>query len=232
MGKNNFPKLHNAMWPGLVGKGADSEPGIGLDTLLDLTAKASVDGVKFDGVDIFHVGPHTEIDVDDDGIKRLADKVSSRNLLIGSIVAPVWPPVGGGSAMGGPTERKKFVENVRKSCNLGRRLRDLGVRPSGVVRIDSAAGPSDWAKDPVGNTKKIAQTFREACSVASDHGERLAAEGEICWGGMHSWKDMINTLEETDRPQTIGFQADMAHTLLYTMGYNAAKSRLLPAKYD
>ena len=43
---------------------------------------------------------------------------------------------------------------------------------------------------------------------------------------------MINTLEETDRPQTIGFQADMAHTLLYTMGYNAPKSRLLPAKFD
>jgi hypothetical protein len=87
-------------------------------------------------------------------------------------------------------------------------------------------------KDPVGNTKKIARTFREACSVASDYGERLAAEGEICWGGMHSWKDMINTLEEVDRPQTIGFQADMAHTLLYAMGYNAPKSRLLPAKYD
>ena len=23
---NNYPKLHNAMWPGLVGKGPDSEP--------------------------------------------------------------------------------------------------------------------------------------------------------------------------------------------------------------
>ena len=41
---------------------------------------------------------------------------------------------------------------------------------------------------PAGNTKKIAETFREACDVAEDHGERLAAEGEICWGGMHSWK--------------------------------------------
>ena len=25
----------------------------------------------------------------------------------------------------------------------------------------------------------------------------------------------------TDRPKTLGFQADMAHTLLYTLGYNA-----------
>ena len=41
-GRNNFPKLHNAMWPGLVGKGPDAEPPIGLDTMLDLTAKAEV----------------------------------------------------------------------------------------------------------------------------------------------------------------------------------------------
>jgi sugar phosphate isomerase/epimerase len=220
MGKNNFPKLHNAMWPGLVGKGPDSEPGIELDTLIDLTAKAEVNGVKFDGIDIFHVAPHTNIDATDDEIKRLADKVAKRSLNIGSIVAPVWPPVGGGSAMGSPSDRKKFVENVRKSCHHG------------VIRIDSAASPGEWAKDPVGATKKIAKTFREACAVASDYGERLAAEGEICWAGMHSWKAMIDTLEETDRPQTIGFQADMAHTLLYTMGYNAPKARLLPAKYD
>jgi hypothetical protein len=28
---NNYPKLHNAMWPGLFGKGPDSEPPIDLD---------------------------------------------------------------------------------------------------------------------------------------------------------------------------------------------------------
>ena len=34
-------KLHNAMWPGLVGKGSPgAEPFIELDTMLDLTAKA------------------------------------------------------------------------------------------------------------------------------------------------------------------------------------------------
>ena len=47
---NNFPKLHNAMWPGLVGKGSPgAEPFIDLDTMLDLTARAEVNGVKFDG---------------------------------------------------------------------------------------------------------------------------------------------------------------------------------------
>ena len=52
MGDNTFPKLHNAMWPGLVGKGED-EPPISLDKMLDMTQAAEVDGIKFDGVDLF-----------------------------------------------------------------------------------------------------------------------------------------------------------------------------------
>jgi len=229
---NNFPKLHNAMWPGLVGKGGDSEPPIDLDTMLDMTAKAEVNGVKFDGVDLFLADPHTSIDSSADDIKRLGDKIASKGLAVGSMVAPVWPPVGGGSAMGSASDRKQFVEMVRKSCAIGQQLKQHGVRKYGLIRIDSATGVEDWAKDPVGNTKLIAQTFREAADVAESYGERLACEGEICWGGMHSWKAMLNTLEETNRPKTVGFQADMAHTLLYTMGYNAPEARLLPENYD
>jgi len=227
-----FPKLHNAMWPGLVGKGPDSEPPIDLDTMINLTANANVNGVKFDGIDLFLSLPHTPIDASDDDIKALAEKASSRGLNIGSCVAPVWPPVGGGSAMGTADERRQFVTMVGKACKIGKRLRELGVRPSGLIRIDSASSVEAWAKDPVGNTKLIAQTFRAACDVAEQYGERLAAEGEICWGGMHSWKAMQDTLEQTGRPKTLGFQADMAHTLLYTLGYNAPEARLLPEGYD
>jgi hypothetical protein len=104
--------------------------------------------------------------------------------------------------------------------------------PYGVVRIDSASGPDAWYQDPEGNQKKIAQTFREAADVAEGFGERLAAEGEICWGGMHSWRRMVQLLELTNRPKTVGFQADMAHTLLYTMGYNAPEDAILPENYD
>ncbi len=232
MGGNTYPRLHNAMWPGLVGKGPDSEPPIDLDTMLDLTVGAEVDGIKFEGVDIFLSEPHTSIDVSDDDIKALADNVGERGLVIGSAVAPVWPPVGGGSAMGDAEERKRFVTAVDKACRIVSRLSDLGVRPYGVVRIDSAAGVEDWDTDPVGNTKVIAETFREACDVAEGYGERLAAEGEICWGGMHSWKNMVDLLEQVDRPKTIGFQADMAHTLLYVMGYNAEEHRILPEDHD
>jgi sugar phosphate isomerase/epimerase len=231
-GRNNFPKLHNAMWPGLVGKGPDSEPPIDLDTMLDLTAAAEVQGLKFEGVDLFLADPHTSIDSTPDDIERLADKISSRNLEVGSLVAPVWPPVGGGSAMGSAEERSRFITMVKKACRIAAQLRDLGVRPDGVVRIDSATGVEAWAADPLANTKRIAKTFSEACDVAESFGERLAAEGEICWGGMHSWRDMIDLLEEVGRPKTLGFQADMAHTLLYTLGYNAPENRILPQEFN
>src|SRR5574342_882150 len=86
MSTNNYPKLHNAMWPGLVGKGSPgAEPCIDLDTMLDLTANAEVDGIKFDGVDLFLFDPHTSIDIDDDGIKRLADKIRARGFVVGSL---------------------------------------------------------------------------------------------------------------------------------------------------
>lgn len=232
MAGNTYPKLHNAMWPGLVGKGED-EPPISLEKMLDMTAAAEVNGVKFDGVDLFLADPHTSIDVDDDGIKALADNVGGRGLSIGSAVAPVWPPVGGGSAMDEGEGRTAFLAAVEKSCKIMGRLRDLGVRQSGVVRIDTATGVAEWAEDPAGNTAKIAETFRQACNIAADHGERLAAEGEICWGGMHSWRDMLDLFEAVDRPDTLGYQADMAHSMLYTLGYNAPEHALIsPEELD
>jgi sugar phosphate isomerase/epimerase len=231
--QHTHPKIHNAMWPGLVGKGSPgAEPAIDLDTMLDVTARASVDGIKFDGVDLFLFDPHVSIDASDSDLQRLADKISAKGFVVGSLVAPVWPPTGGGSAMGNDDDRRNFLTQVRKACAIGRKLRELGIRRYGIVRIDSAASPSDWAKDPETNTKRIAATFREACDIAEFHGERLAAEGEICWGGMHSWKRVVQLLEMVGRPNTIGFQADMAHTLLFTMGYNAPEDRLLPDRYD
>jgi sugar phosphate isomerase/epimerase len=229
---NKYPAVHNAMWPGLVGKGPDSEPPIDLDTMLDLTAAAVVDGKKFDGVDLFLSLPHTDIDSTDDDLKKLADKLASKNLRAGSLVAPVWLPTGGGSAMGDETERAAFLTQVKKACHIGGKLRDLGARSYGIIRIDSAASPAEWAKDPDANTAKIAKTFREAASIAEDAGERLAAEGEICWAGMHSWRQNVRLLEMVDRPKTVGFQADMAHTMLFTMGYNAPEDALLPFDFD
>src|SRR5204863_2173957 len=43
---------------------------------------------------------------------------------------------------------------------------------------------------------------------------------------------MVKLLELTDRPKTVGFQADMAHTLLYTLGFNAPEDAILPPDWD
>jgi hypothetical protein len=121
--------------------------------MLDFTARAEVDGQRFDGVDLFLALPHTDIDATDDELRRLADSVEARELVIGSLVAPVWPGTGGGSAMGSEQERAAFLAQVRKACRIGRRLRELGVRPYGIIRIDSASSVGEWLQDPDGNQR-------------------------------------------------------------------------------
>ena len=77
MSSKTLPKLHNAMWPGLVGKGAGADhPPISLDRMLELTAAAEVNGQKFDGVDLFLFHPHTDPDASDDDLKAMADKIA------------------------------------------------------------------------------------------------------------------------------------------------------------
>jgi len=228
-----LPKLHNAMWPGLVGKEEGTEnPPISLERMLELTANAEVNGQKFEGIDYFLFFPHTDPDASEDEIRRIADLIASKNLKVGSLVAPIWPGTVGDSAMGDAEQRGKFVLAVEKACRIAKIFNEHGVREYGVIRIDSADSPTNWSADPVGNTKKIATTFREAAKVAADHGERLAAEGEICWAGMHSWRDMLNLLEAVGMPESLGFQADLAHTYLYLMGYNSPANALLKEGYS
>ena len=73
---------------------------------------------------------------------------------------------------------------------------------------------------------------REYADTLVKQYERLAAEGEICWAGMHSWKDMLDLLEEVGMPEALGFQADLAHTYLYTLGYNAPEHALVQEGYS
>lgn len=224
------PKLHNAMWPGLVGKGdgEGQEPPISLEKMLQLTAAANVNGQKFDGIDYFLFHPHTDPDASDEDLRRIADQIASYGFAVGSLVAPIWPGTVGDSAMGTPVQRAKFILSVKKACRIAKIFNEHGVRQYGVIRIDSAEfGVNKWRENPEVNTKTIAATFREAAIVAAAHGERLAAEGEICWAGMHSWKDMLNLLESVDMPGSLGFQCDLAHTYLYLLGYNAPECALV-----
>ncbi|MCR9199468.1 MAG: sugar phosphate isomerase/epimerase [Planctomycetaceae bacterium] len=229
------PKLHNAMWPGLVGKGdgEGEEPPISLDRMLELTAAAEVNGQKFDGIDYFLFHPHTDPEASDDELRVIADKIAAHGFSVGSLVAPIWPGTVGDSAMGDEAAREKFLSAIKVGCRIAGIFKDHGVRNYGCIRIDSAEfGVEKWREDPGANTKKIAATFREAAKIAADHGERLAAEGEICWAGMHSWKDMLDLLEEVGMPESLGFQADLAHTYLYLLGYNAPEHALVQDGYS
>ena len=237
-GSHAFPKLHNSMWPGLVGKGdgEGEEPPISLERMLELTDTAEVDGIKFDGIDYFLFRPHTDPEASDDELKRIADLITSKGFDIGSLVAPVWPGTVGDSAMGSPAQRAKFLDAVKMACRIARVFNEHGARKYGVIRIDSAEfGIEEWRNDhgypdlfgSAVNTATIVETFKEAAKIAADHGERLAAEGEICWAGMHSWKTMLNLLEEVGMPETLGFQADLAHSYTFMLGYNAPEDALL-----
>ena len=135
MADNNYPKLHNATWPGVVGKGAPgAEPIIPLDTLLKLTANAEVNGQKFDGVDLWLADPHISIDSDAGAVRKMTDHSASFGLKVGSFVAPIWGGAGGGSAMGDADDVKRFLTQVEKACSIGKQMRELGIRPTGGGR--------------------------------------------------------------------------------------------------
>jgi len=219
------------MWPGVVGKedGTDHPP-ISLSRMLEMTQLSEVNQKKYDGVDLFLCQPHLDIEGSNDEIHRLADHIAEKQLSVGTVVAPIWPDTGGASAMGDDAD--KFILAVKKACHYASVLREHGVRSYGSIRIDSATPVDEWIKNPLAGTKKIASTFRECGRIADDHGEMLVAEGEICWGGMHSWKDMADLLEEVAMPESVGFQADLAHTYLYMLGYNAPQHALLTDGYS
>jgi hypothetical protein len=135
--------------------------------------------------------------------------------------------------MGTEEQRGKFLEAVKMACRIAKIFNEHGARKRGVIRIDSAEfGVEKWREDAAANTATIVSTFKEAAKIAADHGERLAAEGEICWAGMHSWKDMLDVLEGVGMPDALGFQADLAHTYLYTLGYNAPEHALVQEGYS
>ena len=59
----------------------------------------------------------------------------SKNLQIGSLVAPVWTPTGGGSAMGSKDESAKDLSpRCARLVRIAKKFRELGVRPHGVVQ--------------------------------------------------------------------------------------------------
>ena len=231
---NHFPRIHNAMWPGLVGKGPDAEPPIDLDTMLNLTAAAEVDGARFDGVDLFLSDPHVSIDATDDELKQLADRISASES--GGRLGRRAGLAADGRRLGdGQRERaqRSSSTQVRKACRIATKLRELGIRPYGVVRIDSAASVGrvgeGSGRQYEADRRDVSQGLRHRRTItANGSPPRARSAGAACTAG----SSMVELLEMVDRPKTLGFQADMAHTLLFTLGYNAPEDRILPEDFD
>ena len=231
---HNFPKLHNAAWPGVVGKGPDSEPPIDLDTMLDLTAAAEVDGVKFDGVDLFLYAPHVEIDVSDDDLKQLADKARRRNLVDrhghGAGLAPHRRRLGHGNRR----RAEAVFDQVRKGCHIARRLRELGVRPYGIVRIDSACSVSEWAQgDPNANSKRHCRNVppglrhRRGCRRTAGRRRRnlLGRHAQLAADGAAAGNGRSARARSASRPT-------WPTRCSYVLGYNAPEDAILPENFD
>ena len=133
---NNYPKLHNAAWPGLVGKGPDSEPPIDLDTMIASPPTPSRRR------EIRRHGPLPLRPPHQHRYRRRRPQTHRRQVPrqesgVGSVVAPIWPPTGGGAAMGTEADRKKFVEQVTQGCRIAEKLRaarrpPLRRRPHGL----------------------------------------------------------------------------------------------------
>ncbi len=147
--------------------------------MLDLTAGAASNGVKFDGVDLFLFDPHVSIDSTDDDLKRLRDKIAARGFVVGSLVAPVWPPTGGGSAMGSADDRTNFVDagpqGVRdrqeaegpRHSSLRRRPHRLGVEPERVGEGSGRQHEED-RRDLRRGVRRRRELRRDACRRRRD----------------------------------------------------------------
>ena len=151
-----FPKLHNSAWPGVVGKGdgKGSEPAIDLETMLDFTAAAEVDGTKFDGVDLALHPPHVALDPSDDDLAALAERIMARGLVVGSVGGTGLDGDGGWARAG----RRRWPDALP------------GAGPQGVSHCEP---PPRWEPAPTassGSTRHAAQPSGHLTLTATSAG--------------------------------------------------------------
>ena len=231
---HNYPEAAQAVWPGLVGKGDGGEPPIELDTMLDLTAAAEVDGVRFDGFDMFLYHPHVDIDGGEDEIQRLADKARSRE--------PRWSARSWRRSMPAPAAARRMGNDADRRV----------PRPGPQRRAASPSGCANWACGPrrqgphrfglrrsrpgaktrsgtrSASPKPSARPAASPKTTASDWPPKGKSAGAACTVGnewSNCWRWSIARKRSASRPT-------WRIRCLYLLGYNAPEDALLPQDFD
>ena len=95
------------------------------------------------------------------------------------------------------------------------------------------ASPAEWAADPEGQPEEDRRDVqagrrRSPATTARSWPPKGRSAGAGCTRGGR-WSTCSSG---SASPRRVGFQADMAHTLLYTLGENAPEDRILPQDFD
>ena len=144
----------------------------------------------------------SSIDAGDDDLKRLADKIRAKRLrrrvARRAGVAADRRRIGDGQRRGAQEFRDAGAEGVRDRAEAAR-PRHPPVR-RGAHRFRGQSRRLGEGSRPATRSRLPTRSARPATSRTS-FGERLAAEGEICWGGMHSWKRMVRAAGDGRSPE-------------------------------
>ena len=222
--RNNFPKLHNAAWPGLVGKGPDSEPPIGSrhDARPDRRGRGRRHPVRrHRPVPVRSARQHR---LRRRELKRLAEKVRG---------AGTWPSARSSRRCG----RRRAAARRWAASEEREQVSDAGAqglphRPEAARAGRSAAtascgsirrrAPPSGPRIRTANTRKIADTFREACDIA-DGLRRTPGGGGRDLLGRHALagSEMVQLLELVDGPRRSASRRTWPTRCSITLGYNA-----------
>ena len=165
--------------------------------------------------------PHTNPEASDDELKGIADLIQGKGFDIGSLVAPVWPGTVGDSAMGTEEQRGKFLEAVKMACRIAK-CSTNGARKRGVIALipRSLAWRNGANTAPTPAPAPSKKPPRSPPITANVSPPKAKYAGPVC-----QLEDMLDVLEGVGMPEALGFQADLAHTYLYTSATTPPNTR-------
>ena len=172
----NIPPFTTPCGPASSARGPGAEPPIDLDTMLDITAAAERrrrEVRRRRSVSLRSARQHRFDRRRPEAAGRQDRPAQSRRRFARRAgVAADRRRLGDGQRRGAESVRHAGAARPARSA---RSSSDLGIRKYGVVRIDSAASPADWAKDPAGNHEEDRRDV--PAGVRRRRGVRRAARG-------------------------------------------------------